>query len=292
MINLVFCIIVYLFFVSLFLALRIFVKNNMDYFDEVPNKLWFKKSRFYITETNKKPFQAALLELLFWPLGIVSWNLIFAIIFAVLVNIRMCTWGDFQAYAFNGWMLAFFVAIILGIQYSHLFLFLPLPCITAITLSISKFERGKLLAREMLVSLIMTIIVMPFFLLSTDYYYRVDDTALYTNEYFTFQEEKFIFDDIHELVIEKICEEDGEIWGISCIIKNDVGKQSDILDPNLSFEMVQYLFSQIDFENCAVLDQAELTQKEREKLINESSENEAEIYEWFFNLGLIDIKDT
>ena len=243
------CIAVYLILIILFLALWLLVRYNIDYFDQIPFENWYKDSIFFIGDYNtpiEKKKKVPLREMLLYLSGIFIWNTVFSFIFKVIVNIRLYYWGDFQICSNVGWGIGALVAQFIGVAYNGLVFFLPFPYFTSLTLGLSRLKRGKTIARRMRSCLIATIIGIPFFLLSTDYYYCADDTALYVNEYFSFQEDRFVFADLPEMVIEENCDSNGTIKGISCHIKNEEGKRISILNSDLELKMISYLFSRID----------------------------------------------
>ena len=257
--NTIFYILTYAFFIALFWLLRLRVKRNLSYYNQIPNMQKYQKSIFYIgdyeTEFSKRKVKS-LREGVFFLVGITIWCVILTLVHAGLFRLKVYSVKNWIAFSSIGWAIAFIISMYLGIVYSGLFYFSKTSFITSVILCQTKLKRGEWLIRCMTHALIFTIILMPFFLLSVENYIYITEEKICLNRYFSFHEEEYYFDEIQQLTIEKKCDKEGEIYGLACYIDNP--KQIDVLNSDYGEEIRKRIIKKIDMDNCIIVDNADL----------------------------------
>lgn len=284
----IFYILTYAFFIVLFWRLRLRVKRNLSYYDQIPNMQKYQKSIFYIGDYNtefEKRRVKSLREGVFYLVGIPIWCGILMLIHAGLFKLKVYSVKNWIFFSGIGWQIAFIISLYLGIMYSGLFYFSRASFMTSVILCQTKLKRGEWLIRCMTHALIATIILMPFFLLSVENYIYITEEKICLNRYFSLHEAEYYFDEIQQLTIEKNCNKEGEIYGLACYIDNQ--EEIDILNSNYGEEVRKRIIKKIEMDNCIIVDNADLSEEEIKKLLENNSDN-ANIYEWFLNEYYID----
>lgn len=284
----IFYILTYTFFIALFWLLRLRVKRNLSYYNQIPNIQKYQKSIFYIGDYNtefEKRRVKSLREGVFYLVGIPIWCGILMLIHAGLFKLKVYSVENWIYFSSIGWQPAFIISMYLSLAYISLFYFSRASFVTSVILSITKLKRGEWLIRCMTHALIATIILMPFFLLSVEKYIYITEEKICLNRYFSLHEEEYYFDEIQQLTIEKKCNKEEEIYSLACYIDNQ--KKFDVLNPNYGEEVRKRIIGKIEMDNCIIVDNADLSEEEIKKLL-ENNSDEANIYEWFLNEYYID----
>lgn len=284
----IFYILIYAFSIVLFWRLRLRVKRNLSFYNQIPNIQKYQKSIFYIgdynTEFSKRRVKS-LREGVFYLGGISIWCVILTIISAGLFLLKICSVENCIDFSYIGLLVAVLISMYLSMAYCGLFYFSRTSFITSVILCQTKLRRGEWLIRCMTHALIATIILMPFFLLSTENYIYITKEKICLNRYFSLHEEEYYFDQIQQLTIEKNCNKEGEIYGLGCYIDNQ--KRFDVLNSNYGEEIRKRIIEKIEMDNCIIVDNADLSEEEIKELI-ENNSDDANIYEWFLNEYYID----
>lgn len=269
--NTIFYILIYILFIVLFWLLRSRVKKNLFYYNQIPNMQKYQKSVFYIgdyeTEFGKRR-RKSLREGIFFLGGICIWGGILMLIFTVLFKLKLHSVDNLLFFSNIGYPIALVISLYLGVMYSSLFYFSKATFVTSVILCQTKLKRGEWLIRCMTHSLIFTIILMPFFLLSVENYCYVTEEKICLNRYFSLQEEEYFFEEIRELSIEKKCDKNGEIYDIACYIENKKGERMDILNSDLGEEMRKRIFENIEINNSKIIDYADLSTENIKKMLS------------------------
>lgn len=285
-INLIAYIVIYLFLVFLFGYCRLKVKRNVTYYNRIPELEKYQNSIFFIGDYDtdfRKRQKHSWREGIFYIGGICVWCSFLMIIYTYLYDLKLHFVKNWIFFSGMGSPVALIISLYLSLEYSSLFYFLKNSFVTSVCLCQTKLRRGVWLIRRMTFALIATIVLIPFFLLSIENYVYITNEKIVVNKYFSIKEEEYLFVDIQQMIVEKKCNKDEEIYGLACYIENEKGQRIDILNPDLGEGMRQKIFQMVETNNCEIIDHANLSKEDIERLVAENPREET-IYKCFFEM--------